>query len=378
MGTRKELTAAVKQEALRLGFSLVGVTTADPPRHMDFYRRWTAQGYHGSMAWMATERALDRRADPQKILPGCQTILVLGADYPFLEHSNSGGKIAAYAGNLDYHDVLGERLKQLAAFLASRIDRPLSHRWYTDTGPILERELAVRAGLGWIGKNTTLIHPRKGSYFFLAEMFLDLELEVDDPFSGELCGSCTRCLEACPTGCIEEPYLLNASRCISYLTIEYRELLPEELRPLMGEWVFGCDVCQQVCPWNQRFGRGRKILNEFQPREDVLAPNLQEELTLTQQEFRNKFKGSPIKRTKRRGYLRNAAVALGNRKAEGAVPALATALEDEEALIRAHAAWALGRIGGEKARTALQRRLNLERDAEVNQEIITALGEINC
>lgn len=368
---RGELTRLVKDKALELGFSLAGVTAPDPPPHLAFYRQWLNAGYHGDMGWMASDRSIARRADPDLVLPGCESILCLGFPYPFPEQREGRGNISCYAWNQDYHHVLGEKLAQIAAYLEKLLGRPVPHRWYTDTGPILERELASRAGLGWIGKNTTLINPRQGSFLFLAEIFFGVELEADPPFSGEHCGTCTRCLEACPTRCLVEPYTLDARRCLSYLTIEHRDSLPEDLRPQLGEWIFGCDICQQVCPWNQRFGAHARVEESFQPREDIQHPDLTEELALTPEDFNSKFKGSPLKRTKRRGYLRNTAVALGNLADESAVSALHHALGDPEPLVREHSAWALGEIGGPQARKALVQALS----EESHQGVIAAIQQ---
>lgn len=367
------LTAKLKEQARDQGFSLVGVTTPDPPDHLDFFRSWLEAGHHGTMGWMGSDRSLRRRADPREILPGCQSILSLAYPYPLPEQQPGRGQIACYAWNEDYHHVLGEKLETLVDFLQNQVDEEVSHRWYTDTGPILEREIATRAGLGWIGKNTTLIHPRQGSFFFLAEILLSLPLVPDSPFEGEYCGTCSRCLEACPTGCLVEPYTLDANRCISYLTIEYRESLPEELRPLLGEWIFGCDICQQVCPWNQRIEAAPAVDPALAPRTEIIHPDLEQELELSEEAFRQKFRGSPIKRTKRRGYLRNVALALGNQARQGALPSLESALEDPEPLVREHAAWAVGEIGGNQARDVLQRTLKKETNPEVTREIKQAL-----
>jgi epoxyqueuosine reductase len=362
------LTRRIKGKARQLGFSLAGVTTPDPPPHLDFYREWLEAGYHGAMGWMASQRNRERRADPRRILPGCQSILCLAHPYPYPEQLEGRGNISSYAWNQDYHDVLGAKLTEIAAYVQDLVGHEISHRWYTDTGPILERDLASRAGLGWIGKNTTLIHPDQGSFFFLAEILFDLALEIDPPFDDELCGSCTRCLEACPTGCLTAPYTLDSNRCISYLTIEYRESLPEELRPILGEWIFGCDICQQVCPWNKRFGQHDRLDEDLLPREQIQHPELAQELGLSQEEFSRKFKGSPLKRTKRRGYLRNIAVALGNQARKEAVPPLHRALGDPEPLVREHAAWALGEIGGKSAREALREVI----ESEDHQKVIAA------
>lgn len=368
------LTREIKKEAQRLGFSLAGVTSPDPPDHLDFYQNWIENGYQGTMGWMATDRALERRSDPRQILPECKSILVLGADYPAPSSDPDQNPIAAYAvsGN-DYHLVLKDKLIRLVEFIEQSRGEPIPNRWYTDTGAILEREMGVRAGLGWIGKNTCLIHPRRGSYFFLAEILLGIELELDPPFETTHCGNCTRCLDACPTGCLEAPRTLNASRCISYLTIEYRDLIPEDLRSQIGSQIFGCDICQQVCPWNQRFGNEREIEPEFQAVDSLRNLNPAAELQLSEEEFRGKYQDSPLKRTKRRGYLRNIAVALGNQQVQNAVPALQEALNDSEMLIRAHAAWALGEIGGDRSLAALKTRLQVETDPQVQAEINLAL-----
>ncbi len=373
------LTAAVKTEAHRLGFELAGVTTPDPPAHLEVYASWLAAGRHGEMGYLSADRAVWRRADPRAILPDCRTILVLGIRHPApgpeaqADAAPARGRVAAYAWGTDYHDVLPARLQQLVDFLENQVGHPIPNRWYTDTGPILERELAQRAGLGWIGKNTCLINPQRGSYYLLAEILLGIDLEPDTPHTADHCGSCTRCLDACPTGCILPDRTLDARRCISYLTIELKGPIPPALRPEMGAWAFGCDICQQVCPWNQRFASPGGD-PEFEARAEVPHPDLQAELLLSAEDFNRKFKGSPIKRAKRRGYLRNIAVALGNMGGAAAVPALARVIRDEpEPLVRGHAAWALGNIGGAVARQALQGAARDEPDPYVREEIAAAL-----
>jgi epoxyqueuosine reductase len=391
------LTEEIKEKARELGFQLVGVTTPEPPPHYAIYEGWLAAGRHGEMAYLASERARQRRGDPRLILPECRSILVLGVRYPaptlgfspFQREGQGGmggdrsepstetasprGRVASYAWGQDYHDVLAQRLRTLVVFIETQAGGPVPSRWYTDTGPLLERDLAQRAGLGWIGKNTCLIDPRQGSYFLLAEVLLGLELEPDPPFLPDYCGSCTRCIDACPTACILPDRTLDARRCISYLTIELKGDIPEGLRPQMGDWVFGCDICQQVCPWNVRFAvpQGDPA---FAPRPDVPSPVLIEEMALDSQSFNRKFKGSPLKRARRRGYLRNAAVALGNHRHPAAVPALAGALsQDADPLVRRHSAWALGRTGGEAALHALRSALLSEADETVRAEIRAAL-----
>ena len=273
------------------------------------------------MGYLASERSRQRRADPRQILPDCRSILVLGIPYyrPVDKGYGKGenkamegfhmGRVSAYAWGDDYHDELPERMKNLVLYIEGLVGHPIPNRTYTDTGPILERDLAQRAGLGWIGKNTCLINPEAGSYFFLAEILLGIELEPDPPFTPDHCGRCTRCIDACPTGCILPDRTIDARRCISYLTIEQKGVIPVDLRPLIGDWVFGCDVCQQVCPWNQRFALTDGDAS-FEPRPGIPRPDLIQELSLSPKAFNRKFKGSPIKRTKRRGYLRNVSIAI--------------------------------------------------------------------
>jgi epoxyqueuosine reductase len=381
----KALRQNIEAQARRLGFQLFGVTTPDPPPHLDVYEHWLEAGRHGEMTYLATERARQRRADPRLILPECRSVLVLGMRYATplpSDQLNSRvpgelyGRVAAYAWGNDYHNVFKERLQALVTFIETQVGAPAPNRWYTDTGPLLERELAQRAGLGWIGKNTCLINPQRGSYFLLAEVLLGVELEPDQPFKFDRCGSCTRCLEACPTACILPDRTIDSRRCISYLTIELKGPIPPDLRPLNGDWVFGCDICQQVCPWNVRFSQPgvQSIDPAFDPLPDMPFPDLVEALKLTPQEFNRKFKNSPLKRAKRRGYLRNSAVALGNLGDGAAAPALAQAvLGDPEPLVRGHAAWALGRIGGDIASITLSQALQEEKDAYVLKEIRQAL-----
>jgi epoxyqueuosine reductase len=347
-----DLKQIIKEKARQLGFILAGVTTPEPPPHSSTFEHWLAQGHHGTMNYLATERSRTRRANPREILPECQSILVLATPYSpnlalsgasrqanAVEAPEAKGQIASYAWGNDYHDILPARMQELIQFIEEQVGGPVRNRWYTDTGPILERDLAQRAGIGWIGKNTCLIHPKHGSYFLLSEIFLDLALEPDPPFVTDHCGTCTRCIEACPTDCILPDRTIDATRCISYLTIELKDDIPAELRDKMGTWVFGCDVCQMVCPWNRFAGEGDPAFGEKDPR-----PLLSEELALTTEAFNHRFKRSPFKRAKRRGYLRNVAVALGNTGNMHALPVLQNVLDKEEPLIREHAQWAIEKI----------------------------------
>jgi len=309
------LTQRIKARALALGFDLVGVARVAPSDYADFYQAWLARGYAGEMLYLARPDAIAKRRDPRLILREARSAVVVALNYyQGLYESPGGGprgRVARYAWGDDYHDLMWARLDALAAFIEAQVARPVLHRRYVDTGPLLERELAVRAGLGWFGKNTMLINPALGSWLLLGELLLELELVYDAPFGADHCGSCTRCIEACPSGCILPDRTLDASRCISYLTIELRrEELPLELRPAVGDWIFGCDVCQEVCPWN-RFARPSEE-PAFQPRPGMPAPLLSELLALQEKDFSRRFKGSPIKRAKWRGLQRNAGVALDN------------------------------------------------------------------
>ncbi len=296
------------------------------------------------MDYLASQRSQIRRADPKQILPECKSILVLALPYPAVSQKTvnrqrSTFNIAAYALGADYHEVIPPRLKQIVEFIEKQVGHPVPHRCYTDSGPLLERELAQRAGLGWIGKNSMLIHPKAGSTFLLAEILLGIELEPDDPFPTDHCGTCTRCLDACPTQCILPDRTLDSRRCISYLTIENKGKIPEELRELIGSWIFGCDICQQVCPWN-RFSL---------PSDPALEPSIPlpvqtSDLLLSSVEFNQRFRHSPIKRSKRRGYLRNLAAATGNTGNEDDLPFLEQAAKDEEPLVQEHAKWAIDKI----------------------------------
>ena len=344
------LSNRIKQQAYDLGFALCAITTPDPPPHLDEYEAWLGQGFHGEMSYMGSERARHRRADPLTVFPECRSILVLATNYYQGDLQRPvddvpTGQVARYAWGEDYHDVLLERLRQLIDFIEKDIGHSVRHKLYTDTGPLLERELAQRSGLGWIGKNTMLISPEVGSWTMLSEAMLDLALAPDEPFTADRCGSCTRCIEACPTEAIRtNPRRVDSRLCISYLTIEVKGEIEPDKRTDVGDWIFGCDICQDVCPWNVRFA-DEHTDPAFAPRPPSPHPDLQELVTLSQEEYSKIFHRSPIKRTKRSGLVRNATVALGNSKDTRAVPALSQALRADPApMVREHAAWALKQI----------------------------------
>jgi epoxyqueuosine reductase len=319
-----------------LGFDLVGITGAQPPNHSREFERWLASGFHGEMGYMATNAR--KRSDPSQILSEAQSIVVAGMNHYTGDHERAG-RIARYAwGTRDYHDVMSEKLKQLSAAINELGGPNTRSLWYVDTGPILERDLAQRAGIGFIGKHTNLISRRLGNWILLGEVLTNLDLPPDQP-EREYCGTCHRCIDVCPTRAIVGPYRLDARLCISYLTIELKGAIPVELRPLIGDYVFGCDDCLEVCPWN-RFAK-LSPAREFQRRE---MPPLTEFLSWEEQKFSECFRSTPIFRIKRRGFLRNVCVVLGNTGDASALPALERALLDEEPLVREHAAWAVERI----------------------------------
>ncbi len=287
-----------------------------------------------------------RRADPRLLMKGCKSILVLAARYPDIntavQKEPFQGRIAAYATVEDYHIVLPHKMRQICDFIEQEVNQPIAYRMYTDTGPLLEKEFAQRAGLGWIGKNTCLINPDIGSTFFLCEILLDIELTPDTPFSTDRCGTCRRCMDACPTTCILPDRTIDASRCISYLTIENKGDIPLELRSKIGEWVFGCDICQEACPWNNR---GERLDScQFPAFSEVPTRDLEAELSLSSQEFNRKYKKSPILRARRGGHLRNICVVLGNRRNPASLPALELAMQEADEIIKKHARWALEKI----------------------------------
>lgn len=376
------LETIIKRQAAELGFELVGIAAAETPPGVNRLDAWLARGCAGEMHYMHSQA--EARRQPTAILPGVRSIVVVGMSYrpPHnataeavspgdAEADQLRGRISNYAWGRDYHRVVREHLEELLHFVQEQ--RPgCRGRAVVDTAPLLERDFARLAGLGWFGKNTMLIHKRLGSYFFIGALLLDLSLSPDPPFEANHCGTCTRCLDACPTGAFLGPYELDARRCISYLTIELRGPVPRELRAGMGNWVFGCDVCQEVCPWNRKAPAATKT--DFLPGQGKAAPDLPSLLALTPDEFRRWSQDTTLTRAKRRGMLRNAAIALGNAKNPKAVPALIQALDDPEPLVRGAAAWALGCIPSDVAVEALKLRLELESDAYVREEIQAALA----
>ncbi len=343
----------VRQYARALGFNLVGIIPAAPAPTLDAYLRWIAAGMHGEMGYLARDDRRLRRIDPGVILPGVQSLIIVGLDYATppipdtILQDPLRGRISNYAWGVDYHDLMTPRLQALADWLADEAGHPSQQRVYVDTGAILERAHAQQAGLGFTGKNTMLIHPRRGSYFFLGDILTTLAFEdYDTPARATMCGTCTRCLNACPTNAFPEPYVLDARRCISYLTIELKTAIPPELRPMMGNWVYGCDICQAVCPFVTRFApQALTAEDAFRPQDiDRAAPPLRDLLAMTPDDFAQRFADSPILRIKHARMLRNACVAAGNSGAREFIPALERLAREADPLPADHARWALERL----------------------------------
>lgn len=344
------LEQRLERQAYALGFDLVGFVRLGPAETAAHFDEWISHGRHGDMHYMARDAEI--RHDTRRPEPGAVSAIVVTMDYGGRQPR---GPVARYARGDDYHDVMKGRLQSLHGWLKEQLGHDVAGRAYVDTAPILERELARRAGLGWFGKNTNLINPARGSFFFIGSLFVATELAPSTPFAADKCGGCTRCLKACPTNAFVAPKVLDATRCISYLTIENREAIPEALRERMGDWLYGCDVCQDVCPWNVKFAKALPMDSPYQPRTALggdarsVARSL---LNMTQEEFSETFRGSAMKRAKARGLRRNAAVVLGNVGAPDDADVLTRALDDPEPLVREHAAWALERLRERQGRTS--------------------------
>jgi len=371
-GDRPTLSAAIKSEAQRLGFDLAGIAPAVSPPGFPDFQDWLRRGFAGEMAYL--EQRAEAYAHPRHVLEPAKSVILLAMNYRTDDPAPTSpgqGRVSRYAwGSRDYHDLLRERLARLADFVHR--ERPgCRTRGVVDTAPLLERDFARLAGLGWIGKNTLLLNKRMGSWLFLAALLVDFELEYDAAHDTAHCGTCTRCLDVCPTDAFPEPYVLDARKCIAYLNIELRGPIPGELREGIGDWLFGCDLCQEVCPWNRKAPRSGE--EAFLPRADLAPADARALLRLAPNEFDEMFRGSPLMRPRRAGLLRNAAIVLGNAGDRSAAPDLAAALADDEPVVRGAAAWALGRLGGSPPLEALRRRRAVETDPEVIGEIEAAL-----
>ena len=339
-----ELTRALKDRAVQLGFHKVAIAAAAPlERDRAALAAWLGRDAHATMAWMA--RDPEKRSDPAALLPGCKSVVALAINYwpgeVEADARAATGRVARYARGRDYHKVLGRKLKELAAWLTEESGEV--SRTFVDTGPVLERAWAERAGLGWIGKNANLLTRDLGSWILLGEVLTCAALDPDPGPHADSCGTCTACLTACPTGAIESPGVVNANACISYWTIEHRGPIPAERRPDLGDWIFGCDVCQDVCPWNKSFATPPRE-DPFTLRSDLDGLDPEEILGLTEAAFRARYSGTSLMRARWDGMRRNACVVLGNRGDPSALPALLRASGDDDPLIREHALWAIDRI----------------------------------
>lgn len=373
------LVTQIKQAAREIGFEVAGIASVEPLERDDAaFHQWCEAGYAAGMDYMT--RRPELHANPRALVSRARSLITLAVDHyaeaPEFKHESRYGRVARYAWGLDYHEIVKPRLHALVSRIEELAGREVYARCFVDAVPLLERAVAARAGLGFFGKNTNLIQPRGGSWFFLSEILLDLDLPADAQGIKVSCGTCRRCIDACPTDAFVAPYQLDSNRCISYLTIENKGAIPSELRAAVGEWIFGCDVCQDVCPFNRFADETR--WPEFKPTAGA-GPRLDliEVLSIaTDEEFGNRFRGTPLTRPKRRGLLRNAAVVAANVRATATVPALIVRIEhDPEPLIRSHAMWALTRLDEQRARVLAARVIKDDPDASVREEAAIALGD---
>jgi epoxyqueuosine reductase len=373
--TAVQLTQSLQTEAHRLGFAMAGACPAVTPIGFHQLSQWLDAGYAGEMSYLTDRKSAYEH--PRHVMSEVTSLLLLGMNYQTTQpHTTKSGtgRIARYAwGRDDYHDLIHERLSQLKKFAMS-LDAEMKVRGVVDTAPLLEREFAQLAGIGWSAKNTMLISREHGSWFFLAALLLNVKLEYDLPFETDHCGTCRACLDACPTDAFPQPGVLDATKCISYLTIEHRTAIPFEYREAIGDWILGCDICQEVCPWNNK----ATISSEqaFAPLDGQNPIDLRELFSYDDQMFRQRFRKTPLWRPKRRGILRNAAIVLGNQADNENIPPLTLGLQDHESLVRGASAWALGRHQSDLAGPLLSARLKIESDAEVRSEIGYALGKL--
>ena len=369
------VSKSIKEKALEIGFDLIGISPVDSFPENQFYKEWLARGFAGEMKYM--EKEPEKRENIRKILPDARSVVSCGlnynTNYPYSmnETDQEKGWISRYAWGDDYHDIMKKKLQILLESIKANSPQEIKARVYVDTGPVLERVYGKYSGIGWFGKNTCLINQKVGSWIFVGEIITNIELDYDNT-APDRCGTCIRCIDACPTGALLEPYVLDSRRCISYLTIEYRGMIPLEHRDKTGNNIFGCDICQDVCPWNRR----AKVTDEssFKPRDGLYNPDLASLSQLTEKDFRRAFKGNPIKRAKGNGLLRNIVVAMGNSGLKDFIPYLEESLKDKDPIVRAHSAWALSKLEGEDSYNTLSNHFEVESDSIVREEIISILN----
>lgn len=373
--SKANLSKSIKEKALEIGFDLVGISSVGSFPENQFYKEWLARGFAGEMKYM--EKEPEKRENVRGVLPEAKSVISCGlnynTDYPYSIRENNWRKgwISRYAWGDDYHKVIKDKLLLLLEFIKRISPEETKARIYADTGPVLDRVYGKYSGMGWFGKNTCIINQKIGSWIFIGEIVTNLELECDNPVT-DRCGTCTRCIDSCPTGAILEPYVLDSRLCISYLTIELQEKIPVELRDRIGNNVFGCDICQDVCPWNRK----ARTTNEpsFQPRDGLYNPELSSLVKLSDEDFRRIFKRNPVKRARRKGFLKNILVVMGNSGSKEFIPDIKESLNDEDPIVRAHAAWALSKLEGENSYKTLSDRLDIESDSMVREEIVSILN----
>ena len=374
---RSDLTEIIKNSASQLNFDLCNITSAESfIEDRDIAIDRIRSGKMSGLPWFNESRVI-RGTDPATLLPEAKSIISVGMNYyqdrePDSNNHRPMGKVAVYAWGKDYHKVVKKRMKLLVDNISNVLGTSFKSRWYIDDGPMLDRAVARRSGVGWIGKNTNLLSPQLGSWVFLGQIITDLELDIDLPLKKH-CGTCSRCIDECPTKAITDPYTIDNSRCISHLTIENRGSIPTELRDSIGEWVFGCDICQDVCPVNVKSQVSKEPLFKVNTKQSLDLINL---LTMSEHQFREDFAGTPIMRAKYHGMQRNACIVLGNIGSPDSIPALTHALKSDSPIVRGHSAWALGKIGGHASEMALREQLSVETDPEVINEISTAASRI--
>ena len=374
---RKEITDNIKKEGYKIGFDLVGIAPVADYPESQFYKKWLSKGFEATMSYMSKNP--ERRVDVRNIMPNARSVISCAvnynSDYPYSISQKNTKKawIARYAWGDDYHKVINVKLNKLKSFIEENISDDINSRVYVDTGPVLERMYGKYSGIGWVGKNTCIINQDIGSWLFLGEIITNLELEYDSHVS-DRCGTCTKCIDECPTDAIRKPYVLDSSKCISYLTIENKGEIPEEYREAMENNVFGCDICQDVCPWNSKANAATS--DSFLPREGLYQPDLGYLLDLEQEEFSKIFKNSPIKRAKRRGLIRNVLVAVGNTESSKYADLVHRFLKDNDPLIRRHAVWALWKIQGRECLKVLKSTFETEGDKDVVWELKKILDKV--
>ena len=378
MKVSQKVLEQIKTEALRLGFCQIGVTSPKTPLHFTNYKNWIERGVYGDMHYLAKQDAIQKRSDPNLLLPGCQSIICLAFPYPTInrqnEFENGIGLISSYALSPDYHHQLAHLLDQIIWKIQELLGKPFNYRCCVDSSPILEKDLASTAGLGWFGKNTCLISPAFGSFFFLSEILSELEFDFQPVIVPDRCGKCTKCIDACPTHCILPDHTIIANRCISYLTIEHKGIIPTDLRSQIGQWVFGCDICQLVCPWNNKISKDISSTSVSKSERINSRVNLNDEIDLTEHGFREKYSKYPMMRPSRSRFLRNIAVAIGNQRSSSNIEIIYRTLKGEkDPLVRTHLYWTLGQINNDRATTHLWEFSRVETDSFALDEIHQAL-----